>query len=61
MPGASSIDLHVSNKSQIAKQALDCISKLYDVEREIKHLTAVNGDTSGKPDPNHWLMHCSSG
>jgi transposase len=40
MPGASSIDLHVSNKSQIAKQALDCISKLYDVEREIKHLTA---------------------
>jgi transposase len=32
-------DLHVSNKSQIAKQALDYISQLYDVERDVKHLT----------------------
>ena len=33
-------DLHVSNKSQIAEQALDYISQLYDVEREVKHLDA---------------------
>jgi transposase len=31
-------DLHVSNKSQIAEQALKYISQLYDVEREAKHL-----------------------
>ena len=39
MPGAISIDLHVSNKSQIAAQALLYISQLYDVERDVKHLT----------------------
>ena len=33
-------DLHVSNKSQIAEQALKYISQLYDFEREIKHLHA---------------------
>ena len=33
-------DLHVSNKSQIAQQALTYISQLYDVEREVKHLNA---------------------
>ncbi len=33
-------DLHVSNKSQIAEQALKYISQLYDVEREVKHLHA---------------------
>ena len=33
-------DLHVSNKSQIAEQALKYISQLYDVEREVKHLRA---------------------
>ena len=32
-------DLHVSNKSQIAQQALKYISQLYDVEREVKNLT----------------------
>ena len=33
-------DLHVSNKSQIAAQALLYISQLYDVEREVKDLNA---------------------
>ena len=33
-------DLHVSNKSQIAAQALQSISQLYDVEREVKDLAA---------------------
>ena len=33
-------DLHVSNKSQIAEQALRYISQLYDVEREVRHLNA---------------------
>jgi transposase len=33
-------DLHVSNTSTIAQQALLYISQLYDVEREVKHLTA---------------------
>ena len=33
-------DLHVSNKSQIAEQALQYISQLYDVEREVKSLPA---------------------
>jgi len=33
-------DLHVSNKSQIAAQALQSISALYDIEREVKSLTA---------------------
>ena len=33
-------DLHVSNKSQIAEQALTYIGQLYDVEREVKHLHA---------------------
>jgi len=33
-------DLHVSNKSQIAEQALRYISQLYDVEREGKDLNA---------------------
>ena len=33
-------DLHASNKSQIAGQALSYISALYDVEREVKDLTA---------------------
>ncbi len=32
-------DLHVSNKSQIAGQALSYISALYDVEREVKTLS----------------------
>lgn len=40
MPGVISIDLHVSNKSQIAQQALLYVSQLYDVEREVKHLNA---------------------
>ena len=31
-------DLHVSNKSQIAAQALQSISALYDIEREVKNL-----------------------
>ena len=33
-------DLHVSNKSQVAEQALQYIGQLYDVEREVKSLTA---------------------
>ena len=33
-------DLHVSNKSEIAQQALTTIGQLYDVEREAKHLSA---------------------
>ena len=33
-------DLHVSNKSQIAAQALQSISALYDIEREVKSLSA---------------------
>lgn len=33
-------DLHASNKSQIAGQALQFISALYDIEREVKRLTA---------------------
>ena len=33
-------DLHVSSKSQIAGQACAFISQLYDVEREVKHLSA---------------------
>ena len=40
MRGVISIDLHVSNKSQIAAQALRYISQLYDVEREVKHIYA---------------------
>ena len=33
-------DLHVSNKSEIAQQALAYIVQLYKVEREVKHLSA---------------------
>lgn len=33
-------DLHVSNKSEIAGQALQYIGQLYDVEREVKNLHA---------------------
>ena len=33
-------DLHASSKSQIAEQALSYISALYDVERDVKNLTA---------------------
>ena len=33
-------DLHASSKSQIAGQACAYISQLYDVEREVKHLSA---------------------
>ncbi len=33
-------ELHVSSKSQIAGQACAYISQLYDVEREVKHLSA---------------------
>jgi transposase len=32
------LDLHVSNKSQIAAQALQYIAQLYGVEREVKNL-----------------------
>ena len=32
-------DLHVSNKSEIAQQALTYIAQLYEVEREVKHLS----------------------
>ena len=32
--------MHISNKSQIAAQALQSISALYDIEREVKNLTA---------------------
>ena len=39
MRGVSSIELHASNKSQIASQALSYISALYDVEREVKPLS----------------------
>jgi transposase len=31
-------DLHVSNKSEIAQQALTYIGQLYEIEREVKHL-----------------------
>ena len=33
-------DLHVSNKSQIARSALEQICRIYDIEREIKELPA---------------------
>ena len=33
-------DLHVSNKSDIAQQALTYIAQLYKIEREVKHLSA---------------------
>ena len=33
-------ELHVSNKSKIAQQALTTIGQLYEVEREVKHLGA---------------------
>ena len=33
-------DLHASNKSEIAQQALAYIGQLYEVEREVKHLSA---------------------
>ncbi|WP_114968179.1 IS66 family transposase [Rhodoferax ferrireducens] len=33
-------DLHASNKSEIAQQALAYIGQLYEVEREVKHLGA---------------------
>ena len=33
-------DLHVSNKSEIAQQALTYIGQLYEIEREVKHLSA---------------------
>ena len=33
-------DLHVANKSEIAQQALTYIGQLYEVEREVKHLSA---------------------
>lgn len=33
-------ELHASNKSLIAQQALDYIGKLYAIEREVKHLSA---------------------
>jgi len=33
-------DLHVSNKSEVAQQALTTIGQLYEVEREVKHLSA---------------------
>ena len=35
-------ELHASNKSQIAGQALSYISALYDVEREVKRKRAAN-------------------
>ena len=38
--GASSIDLHASNKSDIAGQALTYIGQLYEIEREVKSLSA---------------------
>ena len=31
-------DLHVSNKSEIAQQALAYIGQLYEIERQVKHL-----------------------
>lgn len=56
-------DLHVSNKSQIAEQALDYIGQLYDVEREVKHLDAKERrrirQTQSKPlaDAFHqWML-----
>lgn len=33
-------DLHVSDKSEIAQQALSYIGQLYEVEREVKHLSS---------------------
>ncbi len=56
-------DLHVSNQSQIAQQALTYISQLYDVEREAKTLTTQERlqvrQTRSKPltDALHqWLL-----
>ena len=56
-------DLHVSNKSQIAAQALQYITELYEVEREVKMLAADERYTirqaRGKPvaDALHeWLL-----
>jgi transposase len=34
-------DLHVANKSHIAEFALDRFSKIYDIEREVRALTAI--------------------
>ena len=56
-------DLHVSNKSEIAQQALTYIGQLYEVEREVKHLgTDERGrvrQTKSKPliDAFHrWML-----
>ena len=56
-------DLHVSNKSEIAQQALTTIGQLYEVEREVKHLGAqergrIRKDKS-KPlvdALHHWMV-----
>ena len=56
-------DLHVSNKSEIAQQALITIGQLYEVEREVKHLGAqergrIRKDKS-KPlvdALHHWMV-----
>lgn len=39
MPGASFFELHASSKSLLASQALQYISALYDIKREVKHLS----------------------
>ena len=56
-------DMHVSNKSEIAQQALTYIGQLYEVEREVKHLgTDERGrvrQTKSKPliDAFHrWML-----
>ena len=56
-------DLHVSNKSEIAGQALQYIGQLYEIEREVKNLTAderqKNRQTRSKPltDAMHeWMQ-----
>lgn len=47
------VDLHVTEKSQIAEQAIDLIGQLYQIEREVKSLTAEERqrlrDTRARP------------
>ena len=56
-------DLHVSNKSEIAQQALTYIAQLYKIEREVKHLSTAERlrirQTESKPllDALHqWMV-----
>lgn len=52
------LDLHAANKSQIAGLALEQLTKVYDINHEVKDLSTRQRKDVPQPLPGRWNTAC---